>query len=74
LDISPSLIETLVTLAVGAVLGAFIGFIGSVGLENWKNKNEKKELKNRMKENFEMIKPEIESYIKTIEVCTISFL
>jgi hypothetical protein len=67
LEISPSLVETLITLAVGAVLGALIGFISSIGLETWKNNNDKKELKSRMKENFLMIKPEIESYIKKNE-------
>ncbi len=67
LEISPALVGTLITLVVGAVLGAFIGFIGSIGLETWKNNNDKKELKSRMKENFLMIKPEIESYIRNGE-------
>jgi len=67
LEISPALVETLITLAVGAVLGAFIGFICSIGLETWKNNNDKKELKSRMRENFQMIKPEIESYIRKNE-------
>jgi len=67
LEISPALVGTLITLVVSAVLGAFIGFIGSIGLETWKNNNDKKELKSRMKENFLMIKPEIESYIRNGE-------
>ena len=58
-------IETLITLAFGTLLGAFIGFIASVGLETWKENREKKELKSRMKENFLMIKPEIEAYVKS---------
>jgi type II secretory pathway pseudopilin PulG len=65
LEISPALIETLITLAIGAVLGAFIGFIASIGLETWKENNDKKELKKRMRENFQMIKPEIEAYIRS---------
>ena len=64
MEISPALVETLITLTVGAVLGAFIGFISSIGLETWKENREKKELKSRMKENFEMIKREIEPYMK----------
>ena len=59
MEINLALVETLITLAVGA----FIGFIGSIGLETWKENNDKKELKNRVKEDLLILKPEIESYI-----------
>jgi len=45
------LIETLVAVAIGAV----IGFLGSIGLDWWKQGEDKKELKNRIREELEII-------------------
>jgi hypothetical protein len=67
LEISPALVETLITLAVGAVLGASIGFVSSIGLETWKENNDRKELKSHVKEDLQIVKQEIESYIRKDE-------
>ena len=46
-----SMVDTL----LGVIVGAVIGFLGSIGLEWWKQNAEESELKNRIREELEII-------------------
>jgi len=50
-----SAIDTLISVIVGAV----IGFLSSIGFDRWKESGEKKELKDRIREELEIILKEI---------------
>jgi predicted membrane chloride channel (bestrophin family) len=54
-----SVYETLLSVIVGAIIGAIIGFFSSIGFDRYKEGREKKELKDRIREELEIIQREI---------------
>jgi hypothetical protein len=47
------------------IVGGLIGIFGSIIHDLWKERNEKKELKSRIKEDFEIIKDKLASDLQT---------
>jgi len=50
-----SAVDTLISV----IVGAFIGFLSSIGFDRWKEGGEKKELKDRIREELEIILKEL---------------
>jgi hypothetical protein len=56
-----SVSETLLSVIIGVIIGGIIGFLSSIGFDIWKEGREKRELKERIRQELEIILKEVSS-------------